>query len=75
MTQPHRLPIDRPKQSIQYPAELPQDTRAPAWFYDCFHEGHHDLSIYEIEWAYAAYLRLCPDLPGNKKPDFEIGAV
>ena len=27
------------------------------------------------EWAYAAYLRLCPDLPGNKKPDFEIGAV
>ena len=44
-----------------YPADLPPNTRAPQWWYSCFQQGHHGMSIYEIEWAYDAFLRFFPN--------------
>jgi hypothetical protein len=65
MIQPHRLPIDKPV--VQAPV--------PAWFYQCFIPIGFALSVDEMDRVWTAYLRLRPDLPQNKKPDFEIGAV
>lgn len=31
------------------------ETKAPKWWYSLFQKGHHDMSIYEIEWAWKAY--------------------
>jgi hypothetical protein len=30
---------------------------APEWWYNCFNKGYHDMSIFEIEWGYDAYLK------------------
>lgn len=53
------------KNEVGYPDCLPKDSRAPQWWYNCFQQGHHGLSIYEIEWAYEAYLRFCPKTTGS----------
>jgi hypothetical protein len=31
------------------------ETKAPQWWYAIFQKGHHDMSIYQIEWAWSAY--------------------
>lgn len=47
------------RQAWKRACDLPS-TDAPQWWYDCFTQGRHDMSIYEIEWAYEAYLRMRP---------------
>lgn len=43
-------------------------TLAPDWWFSLFHQGHHDLSVYEIEWAYDAFVRTasCGPLPWRR---------
>ena len=65
MIHPHRLPIDTPNPFVQ----------APDWFVECFYLAEPALSRSEINRVWTCYLLLNPDLPQNKQPDFEIGAV
>ena len=69
MIHPHRLPIDTP---VPRSVNLPP---TPAWFYECFLPLGWPLSVEEMDRVWACYQLLNPDLPQNKKPDFEIGAV
>lgn len=31
------------------------ESKAPQWWYSLFQKGHHDMSVYQIEWAWHAY--------------------